>query len=87
MRQYDDPAYKRFRTDVLKRDKFKCQMPNCKNRRKNNLNVHHIQKWAGAAALRFDPSNGITLCSRCHKSITGKESHYETLFREINHGK
>ena len=26
MRNYDDPAYKKFRTDVLKRDKFCCKM-------------------------------------------------------------
>ena len=25
MRNYDDPAYKKFRTDVLKRDKFSLQ--------------------------------------------------------------
>ena len=31
-RNYDDPAYKAFRTEVLKRDKFTCQM--CKKKRK-----------------------------------------------------
>lgn len=84
-RNYDDPVYKKFRLDVLKRDKFKCQMPGCKN--KKYLNVHHIQKWSSASSLRYDKSNGITLCSYCHKSITGKESHYENLFREILNGK
>ena len=84
-RNYDDPDYKKFRIDVLKRDKFKCQMPNCKS--KKNLNVHHIQTWSNASSLRYEPSNGITLCKYCHKSITGKEIHYETLFREINNGK
>lgn len=83
-RNYDDPAYTRFRFDVLKRDRFTCKMPGCKN--KKNLNVHHIKKWSNASALRYDKSNGITLCSYCHKSITGKESHYEKLFREIIDG-
>lgn len=83
-RNYDDPAYKKFRIDVLKRDKFKCQMPGCKS--KKNLNVHHIKTWAGASSLRYEKSNGITLCRYCHKSITGKESHYEQLFREIIDG-
>tara|TARA_Y100000004_G_scaffold164219_1_gene194182 strand:- start:48 stop:323 length:276 start_codon:yes stop_codon:yes gene_type:complete len=84
-RNYNDGDYKKFRTDVLKRDKFKCQMPNCKC--KKDLNVHHIQTWSNASSLRYEPSNGITLCKRCHKSITGKEIHYEKLFREINNGK
>lgn len=84
-RQYSDPVYKKFRLDVLRRDNRKCQMPGCG--RRNNLQVHHIQKWANASSLRYDQSNGITLCAYCHKSITGKESHYENLFREIVNGK
>lgn len=84
-RQYSDPVYKKFRSDVLRRDKSKCQMPGCKN--KNNLQVHHIQKWSNASSLRYEQSNGITLCKYCHSSITGKESHYEKLFKEIINGK
>lgn len=79
-RDYNDPSYKQFRLNVLKRDKFTCQMCNSKKRR---LNVHHIIKWSSAASLRFDTSNGITLCSGCHKKINGKESHYISLFNEI----
>jgi 5-methylcytosine-specific restriction protein A len=79
-RDYNDPSYKQFRLNVLKRDKFTCQMCNSKKRR---LNVHHIIKWSSAASLRFDTSNGITLCSSCHKKINGKESHYISLFNEI----
>lgn len=84
-RHYSDPVYKKFRLDVLSRDKRKCQMPGCN--RKNNLQVHHIKKWSNASSLRYDKSNGITLCSYCHKSITGKECHYENLFRDIVNGK
>lgn len=83
-RNYNDPAYAQFRKDVIKRDKGKCQMPGCKSKR--NLQVHHISKWSGASALRYETSNGITLCRYCHKSITGKETHYEHLFREILNG-
>jgi len=81
MRDYNNPVYQRFRKDVLKRDRWKCRMPGCKN--KKNLQVHHISRWSGASALRYETSNGITLCKYCHKSVTGKESHYESLFREI----
>jgi len=84
-RNYNDQDYKKFRLSVLKRDGFKCQMPQCKNTK--NLNVHHIKTWANASSLRYEPLNGITLCYHCHKSITGKESHYENLFRDIINGK
>lgn len=83
-RNYNDPQYEKFRKDVLKRDRYKCQMPRCKN--KKPLHVHHIRTWAGASSLRYDVSNGITLCKYCHQDITGKETHYEKLFREILNG-
>jgi 5-methylcytosine-specific restriction endonuclease McrA len=80
-RNYDDPAYEDFRKRVLKRDKKKCQMPGCGHSKK--LQVHHIRKWSSASSLRYEISNGITLCVNCHKSIKGKEHHYEALFMEI----
>jgi 5-methylcytosine-specific restriction endonuclease McrA len=78
-RNYDDPEYKRFRNKVLKRDKKQCQM--CKS--KKRLQVHHIMKWSSASSLRYDESNGITLCYCCHKQITGKESSYVEYFSQI----
>lgn len=33
--------------------------------------------------MRYDVSNGITLCYDHHKEVTGKEHIYENLFREI----
>lgn len=83
-RNYDDPAYEQFRKQVLKRDKKRCMMPGCGAKQK--LQVHHIKKWSRASSLRYEISNGITLCKNCHNSITGKEHHYETLFREIING-
>lgn len=83
-RNYDDPQYEDFRKEVLRRDKKICRMPGCKSR--SMLHVHHIKPWSKAAALRYDTSNGITLCKNCHKSITGQESHYEALFLEIING-
>jgi 5-methylcytosine-specific restriction endonuclease McrA len=82
-RNYNDKDYSEFRKSVLKRDKYKCQMPSCNSRKK--LNVHHIKPWSKAASLRYDPLNGITLCKECHESITGKENHYEVVFTEIIH--
>lgn len=64
--------------EVLKRDKHTCQMCKCKTRKK--LEVHHIMTWANASSLRYDVGNGITLCKDCHKSITGKEVHFQSYF-------
>jgi 5-methylcytosine-specific restriction endonuclease McrA len=82
-RNYHDPTYADWRKRILKRDGRKCRMPGCKC--KTRLQVHHIRKWASAHALRYELSNGITLCYNCHKSITGKEIYYEKLFMEIIH--
>jgi len=83
-RNYDDPAYKDFRKAVLKRDKGKCAMPGCG--KKKQLQVHHIKKWSRASSLRYEVSNGITLCRQCHDSIKGYESQYEVFFRVIVDG-
>ena len=80
-RDYDDPIYKDWRMKVKRRDKFTCQMPRCKS--KKRLQAHHITKWASASSLRYETDNGITLCYSCHKQVTGHENIYENLFNEI----
>jgi 5-methylcytosine-specific restriction endonuclease McrA len=80
-RDYNDPVYKEFRSKVLKRDKYTCQMCNKKGKRVW-LNVHHIMKWSSASTMRYDPDNGITLCKHCHDEVTGHESHYILYFTE-----
>tara|TARA_R110002020_G_scaffold367868_2_gene579771 strand:- start:3172 stop:3363 length:192 start_codon:yes stop_codon:yes gene_type:complete len=45
--------------------------------------VHHIKTWAKYPALRFVPANGITLCKKCHKMVTGKEQDYEAFFYKL----
>ena len=77
-RNWNDPTYKAWRTNVYKRDKFTCQMPNCGS--KGRLNAQHIKKWADNPILRFNVNNGITLCHKCHKMIHNKEEQYEQFF-------
>ena len=81
-RDFDDPIYKEWRRKVLRRDSYKCQMPGCKRRGKR-MQVHHIQKWSSASSLRYDASNGITLCGDCHNEVNGKEEMYIRLFYNI----
>lgn len=58
--------YKRWRFDVFARDHFTCQ--DCGDSRGGNLNAHHLKPFADFPDLRFEISNGITLCTPCHKA-------------------
>jgi len=52
---------------VLKRDNYKCQC--CGNKTSGNLNVHHLEGYHWCKELRFEVSNGVTLCKDCHKEF------------------
>lgn len=82
---YNNPRggdeYRRLRKVVLKRDKYKCQMPDCGS--KKSLQVHHITRYADSHHGRLNADNTITLCRECHEKITGYESHYKALFYKI----
>ena len=81
-RNFDDPRYRALRRNILKRDGYKCQWPNC-IWTKYKLHVHHIKTWSEYPTLRFIERNCITLCSRHHRSIWGKEEYYEVMFNTI----
>ena len=70
------PEYIAWRAAVYERDDFTCQ--EC-GRRGVSLNAHHIKHWQHHPELRFDLSNGITLCEDCHAK---KHPH----LRFIKHG-
>jgi hypothetical protein len=54
-----------WKASVKERDGFKCQKCGTEDR----LDCHHIKPWKTYPDLRFEISNGITLCKVCH----GKE--------------
>ena len=58
--------YKDWRMAVFKRDNFTCQKCGVVGR---ELNAHHIKPYAKYKELRYDLSNGITLCEDCHKLV------------------
>ena len=62
--------YKRWRYDVFSRDAFTCQ--HCGDGKGGNLNAHHIKPFSDFPDLRFDISNGITLCEICHNKVHDK---------------
>jgi hypothetical protein len=53
-----------WRNEVFKRDRFTCQ--SCKDADGGNLNGHHIESYNANRTLRWEVSNGITLCETCH---------------------
>lgn len=55
--------YNQFRNSVKKRDKYTCYL--CKS--PYELRVHHIESYASNEHLRYETSNGVTLCNTCHK--------------------
>jgi len=55
--------YAEWREAVFERDDYTCQ--EC-GQRGGKLNADHIMKFAEYPELRFDVSNGRTLCVACH---------------------
>lgn len=56
--------YKLWRLSVFERDNFTCK---CCGERGGKLHADHIKPWSLFQNLRFDISNGRTLCIPCHK--------------------
>ncbi|WP_182104083.1 HNH endonuclease [Niallia taxi] len=54
--------FKKWRSDVLKRDNYTCQI--CKTI--GYLNVHHKDGYNWCIERRTDVANGVTLCKNCH---------------------
>jgi hypothetical protein len=71
--RFRDPQYCNWRNAVLARDQYICQKcgRKCK-RHEKGLAAHHIKPYAAFPALRFELTNGITLCRNCHMAVHGK---------------
>lgn len=68
-----------WRKACLERDKYTCQhcgikeeeIPKVGNTSDQHIHVHHIKPWRDYKELRFEVSNGLSLCPKCHR----KEEH------------
>lgn len=78
----DSKQYKEWRASIFERDNFTCQ--NCKAKSEKGksiyLHAHHIKSFHNFPELRFEVTNGVTLCIECHKKtdnfgMKAKQSH------------
>lgn len=60
----DNAKSVKWRAQVYERDRFTCQ--SCDDANGGNLNAHHIESYNSNRALRWEVSNGVTLCETCH---------------------
>lgn len=59
-----------WRINIYKKDNFTCQI--CFSKEKKFLNAHHLYSFTEYKDLRFDLSNGVTLCKECHINFHNK---------------
>lgn len=62
--------YRIWRKAVFQRDNYTCVR--C-GKRGGKLNAHHLLRWSQYPEYRFEITNGITLCERCHRLEHKKE--------------
>jgi hypothetical protein len=65
-RMYSRSEGMQFLQAVYKRDNWTCGRCGEKKGGKRTLAAHHLKPWAGHPELRFDMSNVVSLCVRCH---------------------
>jgi len=63
---------KSWRRAVYYRDNFTCHRCGLNGTRKHPIEAHHIKAFAFYPDLRFEVTNGITLCKECHKYETSR---------------
>lgn len=78
------PEYREWRFGVLKRDNYTCVLCILKAKKRH---VHHIVPWSKDETLRYQQSNGVTLCIPCHNLVFNNEDKFEERFKDYVSGK
>lgn len=61
---YPDTDYKNWRKAVFERDNYTCQFCGIRG---GTIHADHIKRWKDYPNLRYEVSNGRTLCVQCHR--------------------
>ena len=78
---------KEWRNKVFERDNYICK---CCGKKGGSLNAHHLNGYHWDKEHRFDVSNGVTLCDKCHKNfhdIYGRKNNTLEQFEEYLYNK
>ena len=63
---HNSREYRIWRVRVILRDKV-CQVPGCGS--KDGRSAHHMNSGSYFPDERYDVSNGVTLCKKCHMNF------------------
>jgi hypothetical protein len=66
----DSSELSQWRKQVYLRNNFTCQQCGYHGR---SLHAHHIKSYSDYPELRFDISNGLTVCISCHEKLHGRK--------------
>ena len=69
-----------WREEVYKRDNWTCQKCGVRG---GKIHPHHIQNFADHPDLRFEVSNGITLCAKHHKEFHNRYGQRHNTRKQI----
>lgn len=67
-----DPRWQKKKADILTRDDYTCQAPDCGSKT-DNLQVHHLEYLGNLDPWEYSDDLLITLCEKCHAKETGRE--------------
>ena len=82
--RFQNPKHIKWAKDVKDRDNYMCQI--C-GKTDIYLNSHHLDSYDTFIEKRFDESNGICLCQKCHDrfhSIYGHGKNTRYQFKEFS---
>jgi thymidylate synthase (FAD) len=65
---------KEFIREALRVGNYICARCFADKTKDNPLNVHHLKPWAGNPLLRFELSNVVVLCRKCHRYVHSKNN-------------
>jgi len=67
-REMHNGEIKKWRDRIFARDNYTCAV--C-SEYGGRLNAHHLNSWDNFKDERFELTNGVTLCEKCHKGFHG----------------